>query len=177
MDHKKLIEAALFVSQKPLDLHDLAKITGLSSLGFLKESLEALQKEYEDRGIEIVETGERWHMQVHPHLLPAVSKLTPHQDLPEGPKRALALILYKEPFKQSDLIKMQGNKAYAYIKRLKKLRLIKAEKQGHTSILSVSKEIERYFGQPKNKIKEQLTLQPAEKYQGTAPELENPQEK
>jgi segregation and condensation protein B len=159
MDQKKLIEAALFMTQKPLDLHDLAKITGMSSLGFLKESLEALKKEYEGRGVVIAEIGGRWQMQVKSELLPAVASLTPHQDLPEGPKRSLALILYKEPVKQSEIIKIQGNKAYAYIKALKKKGLVKAEKRGHTKILSVTKELENYFGMKKDKIKEQLAAQ------------------
>ena len=159
MDHKKLLEAALFISQKPLDLHDLAKITGLSSLGFVKEALEALQKEYEGKGIEIVQIGEGWQMQVPPSFLQQVAHLTPYHDLPEGPKRSLALILYKEPAKQSDIIKIQGNKAYAYIKVLRKMGLIKGEREGHTRILSVTKELETYFGQSKEKIKEQLTLE------------------
>jgi len=156
MEQKKLIEAALFITQKPLDLQDLAKITGLSSLGFLKEGLDELKKEYEGKGIEIIEMEGRWQMQVRPELLPQVASLTPHHDLPEGPKRSLALILYKEPVKQSEIIRIQGNKAYSYIKNLKKSGLVKAEKQGHTKILSVTKELERYFGQPKEKIKEQL---------------------
>lgn len=156
MDQKKLIEAALFITQKPLDLQDLAKITGLSSLGFLKDSLEELQKDYEDKGIEIVNIGERWQMQVKPELLPEVATLTPHQDLPEGHKRSLALILYKEPVKQSDIIKIQGNKAYSYIKSLKRNGLIKVEKEGRTKILTITKEVERYFGMTKEQIKEQM---------------------
>lgn len=159
MDHKKLIEAALFISQKPLDLHDLAKITGLSSLGFVKESVESLQKDYEGKGVEIVQIGEGWQMQVPPDLLPAVASLTPYHDLPEGPKRSLALVLYKEPVKQSEIIHIQGNKAYAYLKALRKMGLIKGEKEGHTRILTVTKELESYFGQPKERIKEQLVLE------------------
>lgn len=155
-DHKKLLEAALFISQQPLDLQELSRISGLSSLGFLKESLEELKKEYEGRGVEVVQVGDRWHMQVHPQHLNEVAHLTPHHDLPEGPKRALALILYKEPVKQSDIIKTQGNKAYAYIKALRKHGLVKAEKEGHTRILTVTKELENYFGQSKESIKQQL---------------------
>lgn len=159
MEHKKLLEAALFMSQKPLDLQDLARITGLSSLGFLKESLEALQKEYEGRGLEIAQVGGGWQMQVRTELLPKVAHLTPYQDLHEGLKRALALILYKEPFKQSDLIKIQGTKAYAYVKKLQQLGLVRGEQEGHTKILSVTRELEAYFGQPKEKIREQLVVE------------------
>ena len=156
MDEKRLVEAALFISQKPLDLQDLAKITGLSSLGFLKQTVEELKKEYEGKGIHIIEAGGAWQMSVPTELLPQVAHLTPHQDLAEGPKRSLALILYKEPVKQSEIIKAQGNKAYSYIKALRKIGLITVEKTGHTNILSVAKELENYFGMKKEAIKEQL---------------------
>jgi len=160
MDQKHILEAALFVTQKPLDLHTLAKITSIGSLGFLKEMIESLQKEYSERGMEITETTDGWQMQVRSEILPAVASLTPHQDMAEGPKRCLALILYKEPVKQSDIIKTQGTKAYAYIKDLKKMGLVKKEKQGHTSILTVTKELENYFGQSKERIREQLATVP-----------------
>lgn len=156
MDQKKVIEAALFMSQKPLDLHELAKITGMSSLGFLKETIEELQKEYEGHGVRVVQVGEGWQMAVHPELLPQVAHLTPYQDLPEGPKRSLALILYKEPVTQAEIIHLQGTKAYSYIKRLEKMGLVRVEKKGHTKTLSVTRDLEAYFGQKKEKIKEQL---------------------
>ncbi|MBI4020770.1 MAG: SMC-Scp complex subunit ScpB [Candidatus Aenigmarchaeota archaeon] len=158
MDHKSVIEAALFMSQKPLDLHELAKITGLSSLGFLKEALEGLQKEYAKHGIQVTCQDGRWHMQVRPELLPQVASLTPYQDMPEGPKRTLALVVYKEPVKQSDIIHIQGNKAYAYVKHLKKIGLIKAEQEGHTNILTTTKGLETYFGMGKDAIKKQLAV-------------------
>ncbi len=163
MEQKRVVEAALFMTQKPLDLHELAKVTGLSSLGFLKDCIEELKKEYEGRGLEILESEGAWQMQVRPELLPQVAGLTPHQDLPEGPKRSLALILYREPVKQSEIISIQGNKAYSYIKALKKRGLVKAEKKGHTKILSVTRDIERYFGQTKERIREQLEAIKAER--------------
>jgi len=157
--HKKLLEAALFMSTKPLDLNDLGKIAGINSLGYLKDLLETLKREYEDHGIEIVKTPEGWHMQVRQDLLSKVSHLTPYSDIPEGCKRTLALIVYKEPAKQAELIKIQGNKAYTYIKYLEKRGLVKTEKRGHSKLLSVTREFENYFGHEKSKIKEMMDKQ------------------
>jgi len=154
--NKKLLEAALFITEKPMGLNELAKIAGLNSLGYVKDMLEKMQKEYENRGVEIVNTPEGWIMQVRQDFLHKVAHLTPYHDVSEGCKRALALIVYKEPVKQADIIKAQGNKAYVYIKFLEKKGLIKTEKKGHTKILKVTKEFERYFGQEKESIKEQL---------------------
>jgi hypothetical protein len=93
---------------------------------------------------------------VRPRLLPSVAHLTPYSDLGEGPKRTLALVTLKEPVRQSEIIKTQGNKAYSYIKDLIKKGLIVSEKEGHTKILKLTQEFERYFGEEKQKIKEQL---------------------
>lgn len=152
---KKLLEAALFISPKPLSIKELGAIIGLSSLGTIRKLLLELQKEYKG-GIEIVETEEGWQMQVKQELLPKVAYLTPHSDLSEGCRRTLALIVYKEPVKQSEIIKIQGNKAYSYIKELKRRGLIKTEKKGKTVVLKLTKQFEIYFGEEKEKIRKRI---------------------
>lgn len=152
--HKKLLEAALFMSNKPLGLNELAKITEVNSLGYLKELLESLQKEYSKKGIEIVNTPHGWQMQVKNELLFKVSHLTPYSDLSDGCKRTLALVVYKETMKQSDIIKIQGNKGYSYIRELEKRGLLNTEIRGHTKMLTLTNEFERYFGQEREKVRE-----------------------
>ncbi len=162
---KEIVEAALFISSDPIPMDRLSKISGIHSLGHLKEILEELQKDYSERGINIIKTSDGWMMNVRQDILPAVSHLTPYSDLAEGQKRTLALVAYKEPVKQADIIKIQGNKAYSYIKDLVRRGLIKSEKVGHTKILSLTQEFERYFGEEKAKIRERLegyANQPAE---------------
>ncbi len=154
--HKKILEAALFISTSPITLDQLARVSGINSLGHVKELMESLQKDYEGRGLELLNTSDGWIMQVRPKILPSVAHLTPYSDLREGPKRTLALITLKEPVKQSLIIKTQGNKAYSYIKGLMKRGLITSESEGHTKVLKLTQEFERYFGEEKDKIKEQL---------------------
>ena len=156
--HRSLIEAALFMSPKPLTMDDLMKATGIGSLGYLKETLRDLQKDYTEKGLEIAENSEGWHMKVKKEYLPRVAHLTPNADLSEGCKKALALIIYKEPFKQSDLIKIQGTKAYEYSRELEKRGLIRREKAGHTKILKVTAGLENYFGETKEQIKKRIHL-------------------
>lgn len=152
---KKLIEAALFMASRSMSTEDLSKITGFPA-DRVEQRLEELRKEYEGKGIEIVKNPEGWGMQVKTDLLPKVAHLTPYSDLKDGHKRTLALIAYKEPIKQSEIIRIQGNKAYSYIKLLTRKGLIKSEKEGRTRILMLTKEFERYFGEEKERIKEML---------------------
>lgn len=156
MDSKKLIEAALFISTDPLKLQDLSRLSGLASLGNVKDVIKDLEKKYSDSAIEILENSDGWQMQVRPEFMEKVSDLTPYSDLPEGCKRTLAIVVYKEPVQQAEIIKIQGNKAYTYIKHLAKKGLVKTEKKGRTRILKVTQEFERYFGQPKAEIREKI---------------------
>ncbi len=153
---KKVLEAALFMSNKPLMLDELGKLLGLNSLGYVKQLIQELQKDYSGRGIEIVSTPHGWQMQVRPELVSRVSHLTPYSDMSEGVKRTLALIVYKEPALQSEIIHIQGNKAYSYIKELRRRGLINIEKKSHTKIITLTKEFERYFGEEKEKIRDRI---------------------
>ncbi|RLJ07708.1 MAG: SMC-Scp complex subunit ScpB [Candidatus Aenigmatarchaeota archaeon] len=150
-----LIEAALWISSQPLKLEELGRIAGIGSKGEVKKLLERLKQEYK-RGIELVETEEGWQFLVKPELLPKVSHLAPYCELSEGCRRTLAIIIWKEPVKKSEVVKIQGNKAYSYIKKLEKLGLVKAEKSGHTSILRLTQKFERWLGKEKEEIKKLL---------------------
>ena len=156
MTQQKILEAALFMSARPLMLDELGKILGVHSMGYVKEMLEKLQKDYESRGMEIVNTPQGWVMQVRQELLSKVAHLTPYADISEGCKRSLAIIAYKEPVQQSEIIKIQGNKAYTYLKHLQKRNLIRAEKKGRTKIIKLTPDFERYFGEEKETIKAKL---------------------
>ncbi len=153
---KNLIESALFMSAKPLQMEELSRITGIGSVGYLKELIKDLQKDYSEKGVEISGTAEGWQMKVKKEYLPHVANLTPHVDLSEGCKKTLALTLYNEPLKQSHLVKTQGNKSYVYVKELEKKGLIKSERSGHTKILRVSAQFENYFGETKEEVKKRL---------------------
>ena len=153
---KRLLEAALFMSSEPMKLEDMSRIVGINSLGFLKQMLSQLRDEYAARGFQLVERQEGWQFQVRNELLPKVASLTPYSDMPEGVKRCLALIAYKEPVTQSEIIRVQGNKSYEYVKYLSKKGLVRAEKEGRTKTLTLTQEFERYFGDTKEKIREQL---------------------
>ena len=49
-DVKNKIEAVLFTTGRSLSLQEISQLTGIGSMGILKESLESLKSEYESRG-------------------------------------------------------------------------------------------------------------------------------
>lgn len=157
-EKRALIEAALFMSAEPLSLKELAKISGITSENKIKEILNQIKRDLESdkRGFELVILPGGYQLRVKQEFLDKVSSLTPHSDLTEGMLRSLGIIALKQPTTQSEVVKIQGNKAYGYIKGLEKKGLIKTEKFGRTKKLITTKDFERYFGKSINEIKEAL---------------------
>jgi len=158
MNQKALLEAALFVSDKPLTLQRLARVVGIGSEQQVRELLEELKQQLqsEDRGIELVETPQGFELRVKPAYRKRVARLAPFSDLSDGMLRTLAIIALKQPIKQSVVVKYQGNKVYGYVRDLEAKGLIRAEKFSRTKLLSTTDDFEKYFGKSINDIQKML---------------------
>ena len=64
----------------------------------------------------------------------------------------MAIVAFKQPIKQSVIIKIRGNKAYDHVKKFFELGLIKKKKEGHTNILTLSEEFYDYFNLKDNNL-------------------------
>lgn len=157
MNHKALVEAALFVSDRPLTIKMLAEITGLKEEE-IPDLIFELQKEMidEGRGVELTQTPEGYELRLKPEYRNKVSKLAPFSDLSEGMLRTLAIVVGNQPVKQSIIVRYQGNKAYGYIESLENKGLIKTEKAGRTKIVMTTPDFERYFGMSSEEIRKKL---------------------
>ncbi len=143
----KKIEAILFVSGRFLSMQEIVSLSDLSPL-IIRESIEKLKEKYEkgDSSIEIVEKGEMWKMDVRQEYSDLVTRLaTGNAEFSKAEQGTLALVAYKQPIKQSVVIKIRGNKAYDHLAKFESLGLIKRKKEGHTNILSTSEEFYDYF--------------------------------
>jgi len=157
-EKKALIEAALFASEDPLSLHKLSKISGITSKKELKKILYEIKKDYDvdTRGIELAITPEGYQFRVKNDFSRIVAPLTPYSELSDGMLRTLGLVALRQPITQSQIVKIQGNKTYNYIKKLEKKKLISSEKTGRTKILRTTREFERYFDKSLKEIQDSL---------------------
>lgn len=158
MNQKALLEAALFVSDKPLTLEKLSKIVGIGDEKEVKNLLIRLQTDLKmgDRGIELIEMPEGYELRVKQEFRDRVARLAPFADLSEGVMRTLAIIAAKQPIRQSLIVKYQGNKSYGYISSLEAKGLIYTEKAGRTKIITTTPDFEKYFGKSSEEIKKVL---------------------
>lgn len=146
----KRLEAIFFVSARFLNMAELVSLTDLNPI-ILRELIEKLKEKYDkdDSAIEISHKGEgteMWKMDVKPEFSHMINRLaTGSSEFSKAEKETLAIIAYKQPIKQSVLIKIRGNKAYDHIKKFMDLQLIKKKRLGHTYELSVSDDFFDYF--------------------------------
>ena len=151
IDPKRIAEAALFMSPDPLPLVELAKTMGIESKAQARHILDDLIEEFNSKGIalEIVKVGDdRYRMQVRDEILPKVSHLAITVDLSKPVLRTLAIIAFKQPIRQSIVVKLRGNKAYDHIHLLEEQGFIKRTKEANTFLLETTKKFEQYFGPP-----------------------------
>lgn len=145
-DLKKL-EAVFFVAGRFLNMQELISLTDINPI-ILEELIEKLEERYgeDDSAIEIVEKNKMWKMDVKPAYHGIINKLAGGKsEFSKAEQETLAIIAYKQPIKQSVIIKIRGNKAYEHIKKFEDLELIKKKRLGHTHELSLSDDFYDYF--------------------------------
>jgi segregation and condensation protein B len=119
----------------------------------LKEVLINLEKKYANRAIKIVNRNNSWKMDVADKYNYMINKLaTGNAEFSKAEQETLAVIAYKQPIKQSVVIKIRGNKAYDHINKFIELGLVQTKKMGHTCDLNLSEEFYEYFNVQKKNL-------------------------
>lgn len=141
----KKVEAALFIAGRFLSLKELVSLTDVNPI-LLRKMLQDLEEKYKDSGIEIVRKEDMWKMDVAQEFVEMVNKLaTGSSEFSKAEQETLAIIAYKQPIKQSVVVKIRGNKAYDHISNFVSLGLVNKKRAGHTSELSLTDAFHDYF--------------------------------
>jgi segregation and condensation protein B len=139
------IEAALFISGRAMTIQELLTLTDVNPI-LLKKILSDLQDKYKESGITIIQQNETWKMDVAEDFVSMINKLaTGSSEFSRAEQETLAIIAYKQPIKQSVIIKIRGNKAYDHIKNFVNLGLLNKKRIGHTSELTLTEKFHEYF--------------------------------
>jgi len=143
-----LIEAALYVTGKPLDLKTLGAIVGFRSEEKVRDLGRVLKEKYgsEATALEVLELSDgRFVMQLKPQYVSDVKRLATRQLLTPGPMKTLSFIAYRQPITQSYVAKVRGNLAYSHVKQLREVGLISEERLGRTKVLRTTPNFADYF--------------------------------
>jgi segregation and condensation protein B len=144
-----LLEAALYVAGRPLDLNEICSAINTKSKKRGQQLVKELQKEYASRNgaLEILELrDERYVLQLKAEFTPLVKKLVNRPLLSSGPLKTLSYIAYRQPISQKRVIEVRGQHAYGHIKILKDMNLITPERSGRSILLRTTDYFADYFG-------------------------------
>jgi len=148
-NEKRYIEAAMFLAAKPLSLDDFKRVTGISALGYLKNLVDELKKEYDERGsaIEVVEIEGKYELRIRPQYIDRVKEFAQEAEISRAGLRTLAFIAKHDGILKSELVKRVGTGIYDDVKELTEAGFIKQKKAGRSSQLFVTEKFRKYFEQ------------------------------
>ena len=111
VDAKRVLETALICAHQPVTLKELrALFDGTLGTDTLKDLLLALQRDWTQRGVELVQVASGWRFQSRPEMKMYLDRLTPER--PPKYSRAtletLAIIAYRQPVTRGDIEDIRG---------------------------------------------------------------------
>ncbi len=154
---KSKVEAVLFSVGHRISLDELSKLCR-SRKEDVVAALHELRREYDEKqsSLMLVEEGDHWKFTVRDHYMPIVRKIVTETELTKSVLETLAVIAFKYPILQSDLIKIRTNKAYDHLNELESAGYISRQKHGRTNLIKLTEKFFRYFDLTEEKLKDQF---------------------
>ncbi len=150
------VEAVLFAVGRDIAIEDIAGLCSLSpeqALAILTE----LRQEYNsslNNALMLQEKGRFWKFSVKDKYLPLVTSLVESTELDKSTMETLAVIAWKYPVLQADVIRIRHNKAYDHMKLLEDRGFVAKERSGRTYRIKLTDKFFEYFDLPSKDAKE-----------------------
>lgn len=144
---KKTLEAALFIAGRETKTTELCKILHTTP-EVIDALIDELTKEYAERGMSLTirKLGTGYKMDIDNADLTKVKRLASEAEMSRGLLKCLSYIAYKQPVKQSEVVRVIGTRTYDYIRELLDGGFIQSQPAGRTRILSTTAKFSGYFG-------------------------------
>ncbi|MDR1474362.1 MAG: SMC-Scp complex subunit ScpB [Endomicrobium sp.] len=154
---KKILEALLFVSQRPLSLKELKDIikSNFSDISNLENILNELKDEYAilNKPYEIKFVADGWAFATKPEYSPWIKKLLKEKTvlkLSPSALETLAMIAYKQPITRAEIDEIRGVESSGVIDTLIERKLIKIvgrkEVLGKPLLYGTTQDFLKHFG-------------------------------
>ncbi len=155
---KKRIEAVLFAIGDRIEDHEIAAHVKLD-LESTKKILHELKIDYEQKDSAFILSNQAntWKLTVGERYMDTVQNIMPHTELSRAIMESLAVIAWKAPVLQSDVINTRGNKAYEHIKELVDMGYISKTPHGRSYTIKLAQRFFEYFDlKDKEAVKERF---------------------
>ncbi len=145
-DLKKQLEAVLFASGRKMAVDELARLCRTTAV-VVQQQLQELKAEYEnkDSSLLLIDEADGWKLTVREQYAPVVQKIVAETELTRTMIETLAVIAWKAPVLQSNVIRIRTNKAYDHIAALEKSGFVTREKHGRSQMIKLTERFFKYF--------------------------------
>jgi segregation and condensation protein B len=104
---ERQVEAVLFSTIEPLDIESIQ--APLKAKGNILKVLQSLQKQYENRGINLVCIADKWSFRTSSNLAKIMKvQVTNEKKLSKAAVETLAIIVYHQPVTRSEIEEIRG---------------------------------------------------------------------
>jgi len=154
-DVKKKVEAILFTTGRFMSVEEVAAMAGIGSSGFVAKTLDELRKDYEikNSALVVINENSKWKLNIRKEYLHLTLRLLADCEMERPFQETLAVIAYKNPVLQSDIIKIRGNGGYEHVKFLRENGFISSERYGRTRLLKLTSKFFDYFDIVEDQLK------------------------
>ena len=153
--NSKKVEAVLFAVGKDITSERLASLCSLS----IKE-VDAIvnrlvkENEQQDNSLKIIKKENGWKLTVKDEFVPLVSSIVESTELERPLMETLAVIAWKYPIVQSEIVKLRGSSAYEHMKLLEEQGFVAKEKFQRTFKVKLTPKFFEYFDLPSKEAKD-----------------------
>jgi segregation and condensation protein B len=156
---KKNVQAILFSAARAVDIEELSKLTKTASQSMIREAVKELKTDLQSQESPLLLTPEgdnSWKLTVRDKYVSMVKEVTPHTEMEMPMLATLALVAWKQPVLQSEVIKRRSSVAYEHIAKLVELGFISKGKKGRSFVLKPTGKFFDYFDLPDKKAVQEL---------------------
>jgi len=145
-DAKNEVEALLFAYGKYVEEDLISELCNIDKRK-VKKILEELRRDYESHSsaLMIFQQDKAWKINVREKYLQIVRKIVSDTELSKSVMETLAIIAWKSPIYQSEVVRIRGNKCYDHIDELETSGFVTKEKKGRSYILKTTDKFFNYF--------------------------------
>jgi segregation and condensation protein B len=163
-DTQKKVEAVLFAVGREITSERIASLCSIT-LDEVEQMMVRIKDEYEqrDHSLRILKKDSGWKLTVRDEFIALVSSIVTSTELDRPLTETLAVIAWKYPILQADIIKLRGSGAYDHMKQLMDQGFIAKEKFQRTYKIKLTNKFFEYFDLPSAEAKQAFLNQvPAE---------------
>ncbi len=149
------VEAVLFAIGKEVTIERLACLCSLTEPE-VKVALDILQQRYQELNLSfyLIAKDNGWKLSIKDDYLPLVSSIVTSTELEKPLMETLAVIAWKYPIVQSEVIKLRTPAAYGHMRQLEEQGFIAKERHGRTFRVRLTKKFFEYFDLPSEQAKQ-----------------------